>query len=398
MAVTLPLVLLLLDYYLKRKPFKTALLDKIPYFILSLIMGLIAIMVVFSSFGAGSRPEKAFSTIFIPAQNIVFYIGKTFLPIKLSCLYPHYYFQFNAGHLFSLIAVLVLCLTAVWSLKYSKKLFFGLALFLASLLPALQFIPNSIVIAADRYTYFPSIGIAFIIASFFYWLYYSKLKHFISKSLLVLLLACITVSLSFLTFERCKVWSDSIVLWSDVLKNSDVPFAYFNRGEAYSFRQQYAQAITDYKKALFLYNSKYTLKRDYSGVDKKIEALGSDYSAVYNFLGILFENIGHREEAKHLFFCSLSLNPRNVEPYNNIAVLLGNLGGYDEAIEVSRKALEIDPRSGKACYNLAMAYYFKKEYGLSSEYMQRAIDLGYAIPVSSLGLMKLIKSKEEGKR
>ena len=90
MAVTLPLLLLLIDYYLKRKPNKTLLLDKIPYFFLSIIFGIIAI------FGVGIRPKVGFSlfgALSAASYATVFYLGKLFLPIKLSCLYPDYSFE-----------------------------------------------------------------------------------------------------------------------------------------------------------------------------------------------------------------------------------------------------------------------------------------------------------------
>ena len=171
MAVTLPLLLLLIDYYLKREPNKQLLLDKIPYFCLTAISCIIVFFGVIL-FG-GIRQEAHFSlfSIFaVASYGIVFYLGKLFLPIKLSCLYPYYNFEYNPTYLYSIIAVILLTLIVALSVKYTRKLLFGAFFFLIALLPILQFIPNSSIIVADRYTYIPSIGIFFIIAIFIYWL------------------------------------------------------------------------------------------------------------------------------------------------------------------------------------------------------------------------------------
>ena len=94
MAVTLPLLLLLMDYYLKRKPNRGAILDKIPYFCLSAISCIIVLFGLILSTG-GIRQEahsSLFSILSVASYGIVFYLGKLFLPVKLSCLYPYYNF------------------------------------------------------------------------------------------------------------------------------------------------------------------------------------------------------------------------------------------------------------------------------------------------------------------
>ena len=246
MAVTLPLLLLLMDYYLKRKPSKTIFLDKIPYFFLSIISCLIVFFGVIL-FG-GIRQEAHFSllsTLSVASYAVIFYLGKLFLPIKLSCLYPYYNFEYNPTYLYSIIAVILLSVLIVLYVKYTRKILFGAALFLLTLLPALQFIPNGEIIVADRYTYIPSIGIFFIMATFIYWLYSKKLKMF---SLVLVILIISTFSI--MTYSRCKVWKDSVTLWNNALINyPGSSIIYSSLGAAYSDLGQDDKAILNFKKA-----------------------------------------------------------------------------------------------------------------------------------------------------
>jgi tetratricopeptide (TPR) repeat protein len=287
----------------------------------------------------------------------------------------------------SIIAVILLVFTVILSIKYTKKLLFGGAFFLITLLPVLQFIPNGLIIVADRYTYMPSIGIFFVISSLICWLCTKKLNH-LAGFLLIVPIACIMATLFFLTYNRCKVWKDGITLWGDALKDHDNPFAYSNRAAAYTYKQEYNKAVIDFYKALLFYNNKFGLKQDYKETYKQLLMFGRNYSEIYNFLGVQFATLGYRNEAKFLFINSIKIDPTDVEPYNNLAALLGNLGGYKEAIEVSRMALSIDPNSAKAYYNLAMACYFDRQYQLMIKYMRAAAKLGYNIPSESLELIK----------
>ena len=360
MAVTLPLLLLLLDYYLKRKPGKALFLDKIPYFILSIISCLIVFFGVIL-FG-GIRQEahfSFFSTLSVASYAIIFYLGKLFLPIKLSCLYPYYNFEYNPTYLYSIIAVILLGILVVLSVKYTRKLLFGMLLFLITLLPTLQFIPNSSVIVADRYTYISSIGIFFIIATLIYWLYNKKLK------VLALILAIFIISaFSIMTYNRCKVWKDGVMLWSNALANySDSPvifnnrrLAYNNLGAAYAVKGEHDKAVYAYKKA--------------------IEADPYDPES-YNNLGVSLLDIKEYDKAFPAFIKAIELKPDYVKAYSNLCAACGITGNFKQAIKVCGKAVELDPHLASAQYNLSVAYYFDKQYNLAFAHLESAVKLGW---------------------
>jgi hypothetical protein len=126
-AVTLPLVILLLDYYLKRKPGKIFFLDKIPYFVLSIIFAIIAIFGVYLDNVVRSEPHfSLFSTLSVASYAIIFYLGKLFLPIKLSCLYPYHNFEYNLTYLYSIIAVVLLgiLIVCIFSNQWTQRVLF----------------------------------------------------------------------------------------------------------------------------------------------------------------------------------------------------------------------------------------------------------------------------------
>lgn len=90
MAISLPLMLLLFDYLLKRKPGRAVFIDKIPFFTLSFIYSVVAVFAQYS-FGA-VRQEGQFNLldkIMIASRCIIFYLNKILIPNKLSCLYPY---------------------------------------------------------------------------------------------------------------------------------------------------------------------------------------------------------------------------------------------------------------------------------------------------------------------
>jgi hypothetical protein len=169
MAVTLPLILLILDWHpLGRfaggvngqKLIKTAVFEKLPFFAISLLSGLLTMT---SMYGHGhvTTGLPVLVRTLVSIRGYMFYIYKMFLPFNLAPLYPYPEVIFVLGYTtlisvaaFTLIAVFCVFLTfrrwrsfpAVW-LSY-----------LIMLLPVIGIIKNGYQSAADRYTYMPLLG------------------------------------------------------------------------------------------------------------------------------------------------------------------------------------------------------------------------------------------------
>jgi tetratricopeptide (TPR) repeat protein len=349
MAVTLPLVLFLCDYLLHRKFDRKCLIEKIPFLAIAFIFGIMALFAQGSPEIMGQKPSSPFSkNIFIMSEVLTTYFSKLLLmsevltayfpklilPIKLSCFYPFVKGIAGFWSYVYLTTILGFLIAGIILGKYNKKITFGTLFFFITIIPTL---PAKII--ADRYIYIPSIGIFFIAAEGFYWLYRSKLKPIkIVKPILAILLIGILGTLSFLTWERCQVWKDSISLWNNVLKNyPKIPIAYNNLGEAYLRKGDYERAISNYNQAL---------------------RINPDYHKVYYFYdnrGTAYLMQGDYEKAIADYHQALRINPNDANAYHNRGTAYLNKGDFERAISDFNKALEINPRYAETYFNKALA-------------------------------------------
>lgn len=329
MAITLPFVLVLFDYFRGEKIRLKTILSKTPFFICSIAFAFIAFSVI------PKRPDR----LFTPLQNlltachgIMFYLIKLFLPVNLSAVYPYpeqpsaLPFAFWISPLF----VLTACLAIYISMKYTRKILFGALLFTITILPVLQIIPGA-VIAADRYTYFPFIGLFYIAGEGYRWL----LRKYGVKPVGTVF-GIVTLICAALTFQRCLVWKNSISLWEDILKNyPSFSVAYSHRASAYHCRGDYEKAIADYNIAI---------------------ALSSNPADIYNNRGITYYAKGDFEKAVADYNTALALNPHLVEAYNNRGYALSQMKAFDKAVEDFSRAIAFNPKYVHAYNNRGNAY------------------------------------------
>lgn len=357
MAVTLPLILLLCDYLLDRKFDRKSLVEKIPFLVIAFICGIIASFALRSS-GMGDPKSSLsfFQNIFIMSEVLTSYFSKLILPIKLSCLYPPIQEIGGVWPYVYLTMIIGFLIAGILLGRYKKTITFGTLFFFITILPTLP-----VKIIADRYIYIPSIGIFFIAAEGFGWLYRSKLEPIkIVKPILAVLLIGILGTFSFLTWERCQVWRDNLSLWSNVLKNyPNIPVAYNNRGEVYLHRGDYDKAIFDYDQALRInpnfykaYNlydnrgSAYLMKGDYeraiADYDQALRIRPNDANSYHN-RGTAYLYKGDPEKAISDFNKALEIKPGYAETYFNKALACEKIGHLKEAIEAYRGFIENVP-------------------------------------------------------
>ncbi len=281
MAVTFPIILLLIDYLLDKRRNRIALIDKVPFFAVSFIFSILAVFGQ-SSAGAirGAIGLNFFDKIKIAGYSVFFYLNKIFMPVKLACLYPRIGNQVTVGFLVLPLTFIFLVIAIFLFGSRSKKIIFGGAFFLITLIPNLQFIPVSETIVADRYVYLPLLGILFLIGEGFAWLYAARTKysHFIRLSISIILI-CILSTLCLLSWRRCKIWGDNLTLWNDVLGNyPNAIMAYNNRGITFWAKGEYSKAISDFNYVINFVSD-------------------SDRELVYLYLASLYRAVGKNKEA-----------------------------------------------------------------------------------------------------
>ncbi len=315
MAVTLPVIMVLIDYLLHRKiTFKT-IFEKIPFFVCSIIIGLIAIYGQRDA--KGMLGQELFSDrVILVCYDLMFYIWKTFVPTNLSAVYS----KTALGYLcvISILATIIIISGTLFSLKKTRKILFGLAFFIITIAPTLSGVGAMRI--ADRFHYVPSIGLFFLVALFLVWLFKKKNKA-IRFAIFIGFVSVITL-FSVLTYKRCYIWKNDLNLWNDTInKTSDSSLAFICRGNVYMDNFQYTNAILDYNRAL---------------------AINPRKANVYGSRGMAYQSLNKFPEALDDYSMVLAINPNNMEALFNRAMLFKNMNAFKEGIVDFSRAIQLD--------------------------------------------------------
>ncbi|MEI7801229.1 MAG: tetratricopeptide repeat protein [Bacteroidota bacterium] len=388
MGVSLALVLLLVDYFMSRKIELKIFIEKIPFFFLSIVFGIIAINAQQDS---GAIPSEIYDLphrIVFACCGFVLYIVKLIAPLNLSAyyLYPTSVSEKIPG-LFYIFPVLIFLIIAVciYSFKKNKIVFFGICFFAATIFLVLQLIPVGSALMADRYTYIPSIGIFLILCCSLNYLYRSKLYKRIALGLFLIF----SISFSLLAYQRTEIWKNSMNLYNDILKSGEVPMAYSNRGVLFQNAGDYVSAEKDFNKAIELspdykeaYMNRSNLliglgKYDQALPDcnKTIELDSLNPKAYYN-RGALFYSRGDYQKALPDYDKSIELNSLFTEAYCNRANIYDVNQQYDLAIADYSKAIQFNSSFALAYSNRARVYIKLKRLGEACQDLKTAYDLG----------------------
>jgi protein O-mannosyl-transferase len=220
----------------------------------------------------------------------------------------------------------------------------------------LQVIPVGGARIADRYVYVASIGIFLIIALGFDWLKDRyQIRNKLLYRLILLVFVCWIGLLYTLTFQRTKVWNNSLVLWSDVLqKFPGTQRALINRGNALFDLGRHQEAIRDYNIVLAknptdvaAYINRGRAKANIGDLQGAISDFTictrlspGDYLPYYN-LGILYALTGNKMESYRSFSGSIHANPEYAEAYFYRAQISVELGYKDQICSDYRTALNL---------------------------------------------------------
>ncbi len=334
MAVSLPFVLLILDWYPFRrarsiKTFWTAFVEKLPFLGLSLVSVVLTILAQGATRSIAPIDDITISTrVMVASNSLIIYLWKMVVPQNLSPFYPypHNVTILSPEYLCSSVCTVAITGICIFLVKRHKLLLTVWGCYVITLLPVLGIIQVGEQSMADRYTYLPSMGPFLLIALLFAWSYraVNSLKWKIASRLFAgVIAACLFFTMMYLTLEQISKWKSSISLWSCVIENEPgaVPQAYYSRGYAFYEKGLLDNALADYNTAIALNPFSYES---------------------YNNRGIILEKKGRYEEAIEDFGTVIRLMPSNYHAYYNRARLFRNLGMYDRAAEDSDKAAELN--------------------------------------------------------
>lgn len=371
MLVTLPILLLLLDYWplerltFNRRSIESLVVEKLPLFMLMIASSIITIIAQHGAIGS-LRKYTLLTRVSNAIVSYCVYLGQTFRPTGLSVIYPFPLPQpvKTIGCFLLIIAITAVVIGAGRKKKY---LITGWLWYIVSLVPVIGIVQVGSQAHADRYTYIPLIGIFIMVA----WsLYDIAVKMTRPKKVLVnVVLSLIIIVMAIKTREQIGYWKNGITLFThcfDVTKGNVNENAYYNYGNILMDAGRSDDAMSCYRKALEINPNHAKSHINYglllSNLGRTDEAIvhyrkalehGSDIEA-HNNLGNLLAQTGRTDEATVHFRKALELNPNYGDAHYNFGFMLANMGQTDEAMGHFQRALEINSSDGGAHFSLGL--------------------------------------------
>jgi len=372
-VVTLPCVLILLDYWplarTKNRRISWLIKEKIPFFILSACSSIITIVAHQRASALHTlETVSLYHRLANGAVSYMEYIQKTMWPFDLAVFYT-----MPARFPPLLIVMSVILITAITALviltsKQHGYLAVGWLWFLGTLIPVIGIISWGFHRLADRFTYLPSIGLFIALVWGIHTLTQSWRKR---KALLIAATVTVLFSLSVISWSQVRYWKDFKTLFTHATNVSPGNWWGLTAlGGAYAFEGQPDKAIRLYKEALTI-NPDYPvahlmLGKAFAAVGEKDEALihfskalqlDDKIVSAYVATGDLLVEKGKQKEGAEYFFRALEIDPASANAHFSIGCLFMNQGRLYKAIEYFRKSLSIDPHSFSTHNNLGVALY-----------------------------------------
>ena len=342
------------------------LLEKVPFFLFAIGLSVMLIGQLQKDRYMISLQQNPLSDRIMNAiVSYVAYLGKTFWPVDLAVFYPYV----NSFPVWQVLGASLLLLgistAAAYLARKAPFLVVGWLWYLGVLFPVIGLMQAGGQSMADRYSYLSSIGIAIMLTwGVTYLLPKEKLRNII-----IIPAAIILAVLTFLTWRQCGYWKNGTTLFNHALEvTKDNVVAHTCLGITLSAQGKQAEAIAHYREAIRI-DPGYELARYNLGVvldaqGNQAEAIAQYLAAIkinpYNFgahlnLAVALGEQGKVEGAITLYREALRINPEHSGAHMNLGVILGKQFKHDEALYHFRQALRIDPNDPAIYFNLGVA-------------------------------------------
>jgi Flp pilus assembly protein TadD len=409
MLVTLPFVLLLLDFWpLGRARFslcaaespiraerwipagegKTSFarlfIEKIPLFILSVFSVIMTLKAASGQAIAATEALPMISRIENAVVSYMRYIGKMLWPEGLAVFYP-YFPSWPLWQVFGAVLLLV-CITAfvIWKFRAHPHLAVGWFWYLGTLVPVIGLVQVGLQSMADRYMYVPMIGLFIMIV----WGVPDLLRGWrVQTPILIAASAVVLCSLGMCTYIQVQYWESSVRLFRHTLSVTSANYIAHNLlGNALRDAGQYEESMANHRRSVTI-NPDYWLAYNNLGVTlslqrrypdaiaaylKAISINGDDGLVRFN-LGDALLQTGNIDEAAVQFGEAVRLRPEVAAFQNSLGVAMIRQGKLDEAVKVLRQAIRLEPEHAGAHFNLAMILSHQGKYQEAIECFSEAL-------------------------
>jgi Flp pilus assembly protein TadD len=356
MAVTLPLVMLLLDVWplkkvqglrFKLSSWQRPVLEKWPFLLLTLVFCVVTFWVQHNAAAISSTDriglEPRLTNII---SSYLRYLGKTVWPSDLAIIYP---FPVNDHSYLALwpawqviaaaLALIFFSILTIRKLPYQPYLAVGWFWYLITLLPVIGIVQVGNQGMADRYTYIPMIGLALALV----WWVTETFTHKHAQTMLAGLTALWLTGLIWLTAGQLNYWRDTVTLLSHAVDiTGDNYLAQLNIGVGHEHQNNMRRAIVCYRTAVAIYPT------------------GPEG---YRSLGRVLGRTGQYAAAAETYEAGLALAPTDTELHLGLADTLSHLGRKAETLEHLEAAVRYSPDLPEALNNLAWALATTAEAG-----------------------------------
>jgi protein O-mannosyl-transferase len=345
MLVTLPFVLLLIDFWPLRRwqpggkltTLYQLIREKIPLLVLTAASSVITFLVQRETGAVTSFDVLPLNT---RLQNMfiayIKYIEKTLWPSGLSVFYP-YDPQMPASWIIAALALIIVSILAVKAAEnwpFAPVAWFW---YLGTLVPVIGVVQVGLQSMADRYTYVPSIGLFIGAAWGLHEIFAGRpyRNTVLSAAAVVVLMFCAVTGRA-----QVQYWADSRILWEHALEVTSNNYVANNMlGVILREEKKPGEAVFHYQESL---------------------RIRPNYANTYNNMGIAFADLGKQQQAIEAYNEALRLRPDLAEAHQNLALSLESVGRRDEAIGHLAEALRLNPEFAKAHNDLATIF-FKQE-------------------------------------
>jgi tetratricopeptide (TPR) repeat protein len=343
MLVTLPFVLLLLDYWplnrvatlrdrgnSKFQSIRRLILEKLPLLLLVILSSVVTLF-------AQELAIQPLATVSIPARlgnalvSCVAYIRDLFWPSGLAASYPFAAREVVLSRVLPALALLICLSLAIFVLRRRYPyLVTGWLWYLVTLGPVIGILQVGNQARADRYTYLPQIGLVLLLA----WLAadLSARWHY-RRYFLGTLSATILIALVFAARTQASYWRNSESLWTRALAcTSDNAIAEQDLGDALHEQGRMDEAMAHFQRAL---------------------QINPDQASAHSALGLVLLETGRPDESVNHLLKALEINPNFADAHYNLGNTFMQIGSANEALIHFNRALEINPDDIEALNNMA---------------------------------------------
>jgi tetratricopeptide (TPR) repeat protein len=385
MLVTLPFVLLLMDFWpfgrlqlgqvintanpqIQKASIFYLIWEKAPLFLLTAGASVAAYI---TQKKGGALPRMDFTLFKIQIANAlvsyVSYIKKMIWPSQLAVFYPHPGTLPISKSVGAGILLITLTVFVVYFWRRFPYLTVGWFWYVGTLVPVIGLVKVGSFAMADRYTYVPLIGLFIVIA----WFVPDLVAVRSHRKVLLATFAMLYLSvLMAFTWKQVRHWENSIALFNHTLSVTTKNYlAHMKLGEALAEQNKNAEAIRHYFEALRINPDfalvHFNLGNIYAGQGNTEDAVyyynealqkNPDFAKAHNNLGNTMAKEGDVDAAVYHYKEALKINPDYAGVYYNLGRIAANQGETDDAILYYRKASLLNPLMTEALYNLAWIF------------------------------------------